>query len=484
MVANVAQISEISAEHSEEIKSMKRVFEAQKKAYRAHPMPSAEERIDHIKRLKPALLKYKDELIDALNDDFSNRAKSETIIAEIISTLEAIKYNSKHVKKWMQTQKRHLPVSAKPGKAKVVYQPLGNIGIIVPWNYPVFLALSPLLPALAAGNRVMIKMSEFTPKTSETLKKLIAEVYPEDHVSVVTGEADVGIAFSKLPFDHLLFTGSTSVGKHVMRAAAENLTPVTLELGGKSPVIIHSSFPLQEAAERIAFGKCLNAGQTCVAPDYILCPRNQVDALAETFKKVVSAWYPSLKNNQDYTAVINQRQHDRLQGYLKDAAEKGAKIIAINPAEETFEGSRKIPMTMVLDTTPDMLIEQDEIFGPLLIIKPYDSLDEALNYVNDRERPLALYYFDYNEERANYVLTHTHSGGACINDTMSHVIVDDMPFGGVGASGMGHYHGKEGFLTFSKAKGVLEKGKINGLKMLFPPWDRPVHKLAFKALLK
>ncbi|MCG8669669.1 MAG: coniferyl aldehyde dehydrogenase [Pseudomonadales bacterium] len=480
MVANVAQI----ADHSPEIKDLKRIFEAQQKAFRANPMPTAEERIDNINRLKPALIKYADAIIESVNDDFTNRAKSETKIAEIMSSLEEIKYCAKNVRKWMKEEKRHVPISVRPAKAKVVYQPLGVVGIIVPWNYPVFLAISPLLPALAAGNRVMIKMSEYTPKTAETFKKLIGEVYSEDHVSVITGEADVGIAFSKLPFDHLLFTGSTSVGRHVMRAASENLTPVTLELGGKSPVIIHESFDMDEAAERISFGKCMNAGQTCVSPDYILAPSHQIEDFIESFTKVVSRWYPSKKNNQDFTAVVNQRQHQRLQGYLKDAEEKGARIVQINPANEDFADSQKIPITMVLDTTDDMLIEQDEIFGPLLIVKPYTSLDNAINYVNDRPRPLALYYFDMDVNRQDYVMNHTHAGGGCINDTLTHVATADIPFGGVGPSGMGHYHGKEGFLTFSKAKGIVAKGKVNGAKMIYPPWDRPIHKIIFKALLK
>ena len=269
-----------------------------------------------------------------------------------------------------------------------------------------------------------------------------------------------------------------------MRAASENLTPVTLELGGKSPVIIHETFPMAEAAERISFGKCLNAGQTCVAPDYILAPRHKLDEFVSSFTDVVSNWYPSKKNNQDFTSVVNQRQHQRLQSYLKDAEEKGATIVPINPSNEDFSDSQKIPITLVLNTTEDMLIEQDEIFGPLLIVKPYDSLDSAINYVNDRPRPLALYYFDFDENRQTYVMNHTHAGGGCINDTMTHVIAADIPFGGVGPSGMGHYHGKEGFLTFSKAKGIISKGKVNGAKMIYPPWDRPIHKILFKALLK
>jgi len=480
MVANVAHM----ADHSKVADELQRIFAAQKKAFRANPMPTADERIEHLKRLKPALLKHMSTLEDAISEDFSNRCNSETKVAEMMASLEGLKYQIKHVKKWMQDDKRHVPGSLKPAKAKVVYQPLGVVGIIVPWNYPVFLAMGPLLPALAAGNRVMIKMSEFTPRTSEAFKQMIAEIFPEDHVSVITGEADVAMAFTKLPFDHILFTGSTSVGKHVMRAAAENLTPVTLELGGKSPAIISESFPLNEAAERLCFGKALNAGQTCVAPDYVLCPKHNVDNFVGEMKKVIGKWYPTMRNNDDFTAIVNERQHQRLQGYLKDAEEKGATVIAINPANESFDGTRKMPITLVLNTNSDMLIEQDEIFGPIMIIKPYESLDEAINYVNDRPRPLALYYFDFNESRSDYVLRHTHSGGVCINDTISHVAVDDMPFGGVGPAGMGAYHGKEGFLTFSQAKGVFMKGKINSSKLIYPPWNRPVHKFLFKAMLK
>lgn len=480
MVANVAHM----AEHGQEIKDMKRIFESQQKAFRANPMPTAQERADNINRLKPGLLEHTDAIVEAVNEDFSNRARSETKFMEIMTALEEIKYYAKNTRKWMKTENRHVPISIRPAKAKVVYQPLGVVGIIVPWNYPVLLAISPMLAALSAGNRVMIKMSEYTPKTAEAFKKMIGEIYSEDHVAVVTGEADVGIAFSKIPFDHLLFTGSTSVGKHVMRAASENLTPVTLELGGKSPVIIHDSYDIDDAAERISFGKCMNAGQTCVAPDYIMAPSHKVEELVAAFSQVISKWYPAKKNNQDFTSVVNERQHKRLQGYLKDAEEKGARIIPINPANEDFTGTNKIPVTLVLDTTDDMLIEQDEIFGPLLIIKPYTSLDSAINYINDRPRPLALYYFDLNEDRQDYVMNHTHAGGGCINDTITHVGTSDIPFGGIGPSGMGHYHGKEGFLTFSKAKGILSKGKVNGTRMIYPPWDRPIHKILFKALLR
>lgn len=480
MVAKVANI----ADHNPLIKGMEQIFQQQKRAYAAHPMPSAEERIALIKRLKPAIIRHQDSLVAAVNKDFGNRCASETLFAELISLTEATKYYSKQVSGWMKPEKRHVPFNLRPLRARLHFQPLGVVGIIVPWNYPYFLALSPLLPALAAGNRVMLKMSEYTPHAAEAMKKMLAEIYTEDQVAVITGEADVGVAFSKLPFDHILFTGSTSVGRHVMAAAAQNLTPVTLELGGKSPVIIHESYPLKDAADRLAWGKCLNVGQTCVAPDYVLVHRTRLDAFVSSFRDVVSTWYPTVRNNPDFTSVVNERQLKRLKGYLQDAESKGARIIPINPANENFDGSGKLPITLVLDTHEDMLIEQDEIFGPLLMVKPYDTLDEAVKYVNDRPRPLALYYFDYDNSRCEYVLNHTHSGGVCLNDTLTHVVLDDLPFGGVGPSGMGQYHGREGFLAFSKAKGVVRKGKVNGAKLLYPPWNRRIHQILFKSMLK
>ncbi|MEE2733597.1 MAG: coniferyl aldehyde dehydrogenase [Pseudomonadota bacterium] len=480
MVAKVANISD----HSPDIADMERIFKAQRAAYRAHPMPSAEERISTIKRMKNAIIRHEDALVEAVNRDFGSRCPTETRFVELVSLVEVIKYHVKNVRKWMKPEKRSMPVNMRPAKAKVIRQPLGVVGIIVPWNYPYFLALDAAIAALTAGNRVMIKMSEFTPHSADAMKAMLAEIYPEEQVAVITGEADVGIAFTKLPFDHLIFTGSTNVGKHVMAAAAENLTPVTLELGGKSPVIIHESFPMKEAAERISWGKCINAGQTCVAPDYILVHRSQKDEFARVFSDVVSNWYPTKLNNEDYTSVVNERQLNRLKSYLKDAEEKGAKVVPINPAREDFSTSGKMPMTMVFDTTPDMLIEQNEIFGPLLMVRTYDNLEEAVHYVNDRPRPLALYYFDYDQARVDYVMTHTHAGGGCVNDTLTHVAVEDVPFGGIGPSGMGHYHGYEGFLTFSKSKGIVQKGKINPTKLLFPPWNRRIHKMVLKMAFK
>lgn len=334
--------------------------------------------------------------------------------------------------------------------------------------------------ALAAGNRVMLKLSESTPATGQLLKQLLARVFPEDLVCVVLGEAEVGMAFSKLRFDHLLFTGATSIGKHVMRAAAENLTPVTLELGGKSPAIVSHTVPLKDAAERIAFGKTLNAGQTCVAPDYVLVPEERIGAFVEAYRQVVRGFFPTLADNPDYTAIINQRQLTRLNGYLSDATSKGALLVPL------FEQSqeRRLGHSLLLNVTDDMTVMQDEIFGPILPIVPYKTLDQALAYITQRPRPLALYYFGYDKSEQQRVLNETHSGGVCLNDTLLHVAQDDLPFGGVGPSGMGHYHGHEGFLTFSKAKGVFIKQRFNAARLIYPPYGKSIQKLIQKLFIR
>ncbi len=297
---------------------------------------------------------------------------------------------------------------------------------------------------------------------------------------MVLGEADIGVAFSRLRFDHLLFTGATSIGKHVMRAAAENLTPVTLELGGKSPAIVSGDVPLKDAAERIAFGKTLNAGQTCVAPDYVLVPQDRVGAFVEAYRQVVNNFYPTLADNPDYTAIINERQLARLNSYVSDATSKGALLI---PLFEQGQG-RRMPHSLLLNVTDEMTVMQDEIFGPLLPIVPYQDLDQAFAYINQRPRPLALYYFGYDKREQNRVLHETHSGGVCLNDTLLHVAQDDMPFGGIGPSGMGHYHGHEGFLTFSKAKGVLIKQRFNAAKLIYPPYGKSIQKLIQKLFIR
>ncbi len=447
------------------------LLDKQRQAYLQDPMPSRKTRIHRLDRLHNALFDYRAQLEEAVSADFSNRAVAETNMTELDPLLQGIAYYRKRLGKFMKPQRRHTPLSQRPASAMVHYQPLGVVGIVAPWNFPIFLALSPLVGALAAGNRAMIKTSEFSPRTGELLKEMIADAFSDDEVLVVTGDVDVATAFTKLPFDHLVFTGSTSVGKIVMRAAAENLTPVTLELGGKSPAIIHRDFPIEEAAKRLAFSKGINAGQLCVSPDYVLCPRDQVDAFCNAFADSICGSYPTMRDNKDYTAIITDRQKERLEGYLVDAQEKGAELLVINPAKEDFSGTRKMPMTLVKGANDDMKVLQDEIFGPIITVVPYDSLEDAIDYVNSHPRPLALYYFDWDKRRAQHVVEQTHSGGVALNEATVHVLFDDLPFGGVGPSGMGHYHGKEGFLTFSKAKGVIRKGRINPMMWIAPPWE-------------
>lgn len=463
-----------------EIPDLETLLLAQKKAALAEPMPDHATRIRRLDKLHNALLDYRARLISAVSQDFSNRAPAETEMTEIMTVFDNIAYYRKNLRKFMKPQRRHVPLTLMPSRVEVRYQPVGVVGIVVPWNFPIFLGLSPLVGALAAGNRAMMKTSEFAPATGELMKEMLASIFDESEVTVVTGGVDVATEFTKLPFDHLVFTGSTTVGKIVMRAASDNLTPVTLELGGKSPTIIHKDFPIKEAASRLAFGKCLNAGQVCVSPDYILCPRDKVSAFTTAFADHMRAAYPTLRDNTDYTAIITERQKARLEGYLQDATEKGAELVTINPAGEDLSGTRKMPMTLVLGATDQMLVMQEEIFGPILPVIPYDTLDEAIAFVNGRDRPLALYYFDWDKARANEVLARTHSGGVCINDAMTHVMADDIPFGGIGPSGMGHYHGKEGFLTFSKAKGVVRKGRINATAFVAPPWGNFMYRSLMK----
>ena len=475
MSANIAYLQD-----SQALDQLQDLFDAQQRAYAANPMPPAAQRQQWLKALRDLLSDERQALINAISQDFSHRSADETLFAELMPSLHGIHYASKHLKGWMKPSRRAVGIAFQPASAKVIYQPLGVVGVIVPWNYPLYLAIGPLVGALAAGNRVMLKLSESTPATGELLKALLAKIFPEDLVCVVLGEAEVGMAFSKLRFDHLLFTGATSIGKHVMRAAAEHLTPVTLELGGKSPAIVSADVPLKDAAERIAFGKALNAGQTCVAPDYVLVPEDRVEGFVEAYSKAIRGFYPTLADNPDYTAIINERQLARLHAYAKDATDKGATLIPLYEQDQ----ARRMAHSLLLNVTDDMTVMQDEIFGPLLPIVPYRGLDQAFAYINQRPRPLALYYFGYNKGEQERVLHETHSGGVCLNDTLLHVAQDDMPFGGIGPSGMGHYHGHEGFLTFSKAKGVLVKQRLNAAKLIYPPYGKSIQKLIQKLFIR
>ncbi|WP_060513574.1 coniferyl aldehyde dehydrogenase [Pseudomonas sp. NBRC 111124] len=461
---------------------MEATFAAQRQAFTGNPMPPAAQRRQWLKSLREALLADQQTLIEAIDADFSGRSADETLLAELLPSVQGIRHAERHLQRWMRPSRRAVGLAFQPASARVLYQPLGVVGIIVPWNYPLFLAIGPLTGALAAGNRVMLKLSEATPASGAALKALIERVFPEDLVSVVLGEVEVGQAYARLPFDHLLFTGATSIGRQVMLAAAQNLTPVTLELGGKSPAIVSANVPLAAAAERIAFGKTLNAGQTCVAPDYVLLPRERLNDFADAYRDVVQRMYPRIADNPDYSAIINPRQLQRLQHLLDDARSKGAQVLDLYP-DEPRQG-RRLPPHLLTRVNDSMQVMQDEIFGPLLPLVPYHHLDEALAYINQRPRPLALYYFGYDRSEQQHVLQHSHSGGVCLNDTLLHVAQDDLPFGGVGPSGMGHYHGYEGFQTFSKAKAVLAKQRLNAARLIYPPYGKALQRLVYKLFIR
>lgn len=364
------------------------------------------------------------------------------------------------------------------------YQPLGVIGIITPWNYPLLLSIGPLICALAAGNHAMIKISSSSGNFGRILEKALSEAFPQELVSVTNGGGAISDAFCRLAFDKLIFTGSTNVGKTVMSAAAENLVPLILELGGKSPVLVHPSIHLRDVAQRIAAGKLWNAGQTCVAPDYMFLPKGKTAEFIEHFRECVEEMYPDILHNPDYTSIINDRQYNRLQGYLENAREHGAQVVEVNPAHETFSDTRKVPPTLLTGITPDMRIMQEEIFGPLLPIMEYDQIDDVIEFINSRPRPLALYYFDFDQARADYVAQRTHSGHFGQNTVLTHVAQDDLPFGGVGASGMGKYHGPEGFFSLSHERSVMSNPKLYSLKFILPPFNKPIHKLISKTLLR
>lgn len=468
---------------NEKTNQIQNILHKQRVSYCFNSNPSYEERCHLLSKLETELRKYKEELAEALNQDFSCRSFDETMLAEIMVTIESIKYHKKNLKTWMKPSKRRVSALFAPASNQVVYQPKGVVGIIAPWNYPLQLSLVPLVTALSAGNRAVIKLSEYTPTTNIVLEKMLAEAYDEDVVAVVTGGPEIGELFSKQKWDHLIFTGSTEIGKHVMQAASKNLVPVTLELGGKSPCIVTNKADIESAAAAIVFGKVTNAGQTCIAPDYLLCPRELEQSLIQAITNKYKEYYPDIKANNDHTAIINKRQFDRLKGYLSDAAEKGAAIIELNNAEENFEETRKIPLTLVRNTTDQMTLMQNEIFGPLLPILTYDSLVEATNYINSRPRPLALYLFSHSAREQQMIIDSTHAGGIGINECLLHAAQDDLPFGGIGDSGLGHYHAKEGFLSLSHAKSIHKKGKFYTGKYIHAPYGRLAHKIIYKYLI-
>ena len=464
-----------------QVSDLDTMFQLQRDAFRRQPNPAAGERRAQLDAVCRLLLEHGDALAAAIDADFGHRSVHETRILEIFPALQTAKHAKAHVARWMRPERKSVSRWFMPGRARVVKQPLGVVGIIVPWNYPLYLAVGPLVSALAAGNRVMVKMSEFTPRLAELFAHLIRSSLAPDHVAVVTGGVDVAQAFAATPFDHLLFTGSTSVGRQIMRTAAEHLTPVTLELGGKSPALIAPEFPVDVAARRIIWGKCLNAGQTCIAPDYVLLPEAGVQGFIDAARDEVRRLYPQGVASADYSAIINAHHDSRLRGYLEDARAQGAQVLPLADGESP--STRKLPPTIVTGVNDEMRVMQEEIFGPLLPLLPYRQLDEALGYVADHPRPLAMYYFDDDRARIERVLHDAMAGGVTVNDTMLHIAQDELPFGGVGASGMGQYHGEEGFSTFSKRKGVFIQSRLNGLWLFKPPYGKLVETM-FKLMLR
>jgi coniferyl-aldehyde dehydrogenase len=445
----------------------------QRAAFLRNGPPSLAARRANLKKLRAALLARRADFEAALDVDFGHRSRHETAIMEMLVVTWGIDYLHKNLRRFMRRERRHVALPMHRARAYVEYQPLGVVGIVAPWNYPFSLALMPLATALAAGNRAMIKPSELTPATSGLLASLIAETFSEDEVAVVNGDASIGAAFAALPFDHLLFTGSTAVGRAVMRAASEHLVPLTLELGGKSPVLVDRGQPLARVATDVAYGKLANAGQTCVAPDYVLLHEADVDGFVEAWDKAVAALYPDGPASDDYTSIVNVRHYQRLHGLLDEARAKGARVVeaGLSP-EHAKRRAHTLPPTLVLNVHDDMRIMQEEIFGPVLPIVTYRDLDAAIAFVNARPRPLGLYYFGSSATNRRQVLTRTISGGVTVNGTLLHYPQDDLPFGGIGASGFGAYHGIEGFRAFSHAKAVFDVGRWNGGALLRPPFGR------------
>lgn len=461
---------------------MQGLLDEQRRSFLEQGPPSAEVRIQRLDRLIASVIEHETRIIDACAADFGHRSRDTSRWTDVAAIIEGAKFCKKHLRGWMKPEKRSpaFPLGLLGAKAEIRYQPLGVVGIVSPWNFPAYLAFSPLAGVLAAGNRALIKPSEVAPATAEVISDIVRKAFDESEVAVVTGGAEIGAAFTALPFDHLVFTGGTAIARHVMRAAADHLVPVTLELGGKCPVIVGKGADMQDVAMKVMNGKCMNAGQICLAPDYVMVPAERQKELVDALRGALATMYDGLRDNPDYTSVVNERHRKRIQGYLEDARQKGAELVELNPKNESFEGQQanKMPPTLVLGATEDMTIMKEEIFGPAMPVKTYESVDEAIDYVNSHGRPLALYYFGHDEAERERVLARTTSGGVTVNDVMMHVIQEDLPFGGVGPSGMGAYHAEEGFRTFSHAKSVFTQTKVGFLgKMLRPPYGEQFRKL-------
>jgi len=462
---------------------LRAVFDRQREAFLRDGTPELSRRRADLAKLARGIREDAERIAGVIATDFGNRSAGETLLAEVLTTLTAIRHTSRHLARWMRPRRVTVGLELMPARARILCQPLGVIGIISPWNYPFALAVTPLAAALAAGNRVIVKPSELTLRTSDFLADFLTRLFPAEQVAVVQGGPETGAAFARLPLDHLFYTGSTSVGREVMKAAAENLTPVTLELGGKSPCIVAEDADFARAVDSIIYGKLLNAGQTCIAPDYVFIPEAWRDRFVERARQAVKRLYPTLADNPDYTSIVNDRHYRRLLSYVEEARTSGATVIEINPGGAPIEpATRKLAPMLVLNPIDSLAVMREEIFGPVLPVKTYHRLDEAIDYINARPHPLALYYFGSSADRRDGVLQRTRSGGVTVNDTLLHVACEGLPFGGIGASGMGSYHGEARFLTFSHRRSVFLQSRISGIWLLRPPFG-PLFAKMIKLLL-
>ncbi|MCC7100973.1 MAG: coniferyl aldehyde dehydrogenase [Rubrivivax sp.] len=456
--------------------ALRAAFDRLRAGYEAERDPTHAVRIDRLQRLEAMLEQMAPAMITAISEDFGHRPEQVTQLADIVPVQLALRHARKHLAQWMKTRRVPTGLVHRPGHNRLMRQALGVVGIVSPWNYPGMLALAPAIAALAAGNRVMIKPSEIGPRFSELLRAQVAASFAPEEMVVIVGDAEVGRAFVALPFDHLLFTGSTAVGRQVALAAAANLTPVTLELGGKSPAIVSADADLALAVPRLLFGKLLNSGQTCIAPDYVLLPRSRRDAFVKAMRRAHAAQYPGVAANPDYTSIATERHYRRLLDMLEEARAAGAEVVPLH-AEPPSDATRKLPLHLVFDAPPTLRVMREEIFGPILPVITYERTEQAIAHVNAGERPLALYWFGNDEVERERVLRQTLAGGVTVNDTLMHIGQEELPFGGVGASGMGAYHGEWGFRAFSKETGVYHQSPYSAVKLLYPPFGAAFERL-------
>ena len=468
---------------------MEATLDAQRRAFMAELPVTLAVRRDRLRRAAALVRDHADAFCDALSEDFGHRSREQSLVTDIAGSIAPLTHALKHLERWARRERRavQFPLGLLGARAWVEHQPKGVVGVIAPWNFPVNLVMGPLAGVFAAGNRAMVKTSEYTPRTAALFEEVCPRYFAADELAFVSGGTEVGQAFAALPFDHLLFTGATGIGRHILHAAADNLTPVTLELGGKSPAIIGAGADIARATERVAIGKLLNAGQICLAPDYLLVPTADEPRVVAGLKAAASAMYPTLLGNPDYTSIVSDRHFARLHDWLDDARAKGARVEVVDPAQEDFAGSnaRKLPLHIVRDVTDDMTIMREEIFGPILPVATYDGIDDAIAQVNARDRPLGLYHFGLDAAERRRVLDRTISGGVTLDDVVLHVSMEDLPFGGVGRSGMGSYHGIDGFRTFSHAKAVFKQARFDVAKLagLKPPYGARTRATAARQIM-